>query len=148
MMLDAYPGVEDPDVQSIPQSASHITIHRTNPAGFWPIPESYAIDPSQPKLQVRSAQPYICFRPVAFEGYIQKGFPFDKYLIERCDLTDWMVKHKVGTCWPVFVPNSSPTGKNEPFGYLKASAGNVCLFVLPFNFPRLWVLLGLYSVWV
>ncbi len=31
-----------------------------------------------------------------------------------------------------------------PFGYLKASVatGTVSLFVLPFNFPRLWPLLG------
>ena len=143
MMSDIDLGVEDPDVQSIPQIATHITIYRTNQAGFWPIPESYVIDSNQPKLQSRSAQPLICFRPIQFEGFIQKGFPCDKYTIERCELTDWMIKHKAGSCWPVFVRNSSPTGKNEPFGYLKTSPNNVCLFVLPFNFPRLWMLLGL-----
>ena len=132
----------DSALPNIPQSASHVTIYRQSQLGFWPIPEAYMFDAAQPKLVSRTAQPIICFLPIQFDDFGEsRSFPIDKYIIERCALTDWMAKNRPGLCWPVCIPNSSK-GKNEPFGYIKVTPTEAGLFVLPFNFPRLWPLLG------
>ena len=109
-----------------------------------------------------------------FHQQIMETFPFNKYSIEPCELTEYLSTHR-GLRWKVCIlpsvasPLSQQASKlnrialqayiriegNEhtgghryaPFGFLQASGSGqgrrvVHLFVLPFDFPRLWPLLG------
>lgn len=94
-----------------------------------------------------------------------ESLPFDKYELEPCPLTQFILSRKQPTlCWQVnniylkwidllnnyslimifvfkvFVANSYKTPEvMHPFGYLKASTSLSCvnLFVLPYNYPLL-----------
>jgi hypothetical protein len=82
--------------------------------------------------------------PVDSNSAVFENFPFDKYEIENCALTSNMLAAKPGTTYLVYMMSSSGgTGKGEPFGFLKANSNMTAinLFVLPYNFPRLWILL-------
>eukprot|EP01113_Clastostelium_recurvatum_P003584 TRINITY_DN11566_c0_g1_i1.p1 TRINITY_DN11566_c0_g1~~TRINITY_DN11566_c0_g1_i1.p1 ORF type:complete len:611 (+),score=160.55 TRINITY_DN11566_c0_g1_i1:850-2682(+) len=116
-------------------------------AGYWPLPESFFPDMSLAQLPPRTAHPIIRYSTSDTEGHLLENFPFDKYEIEPCSLTQFLVSH-MGTrpniCWYVYMGNSGPThGAGEPFGYLKLSSTGhaVNMFVFPYNFPRLWPLL-------
>lgn len=65
----------------------------------------------------------------------------DKYDIEPCNLTQFMIDRKnPEECWQVFVMNSHKMpGIGLPFGYIKLSHNlqTVNLFVFPYNYPLL-----------
>ena len=73
--------------------------------------------------------------------------PFDRYELEPSPLTQFILERRQpNVCWQCFVPNSSLKANDlgAPFGYLKASSNmmSVNLFVMPYNYPMLFQLLG------
>merc|ERR550534_838839 len=113
--------------------------------GFWPIPEAFWPDVNAPSLSPRSAHPIVQFTCTNQEPMIIENLPFDKYEVEPCPLTQFILSRKqASTCWQVFVPNSYRGSESgHPFGYLKASTNlqSVNLFVMPYNYPALLPLL-------
>ncbi|CAI6367501.1 unnamed protein product [Macrosiphum euphorbiae] len=111
------------------------------PMGFWPIPESYWPENTMNSLPPRCAHPTVKFSCVNQEPMVIESLPFDKYELEPCPLTQFILSRKQPTlCWQVFVANSYKTPEvMHPFGYLKASTTLSCvnLFVLPYNYPLL-----------
>ncbi|KAI1708015.1 integrator complex subunit 6-A [Ditylenchus destructor] len=129
-------------------------------AGHWPIPESYWPDTKmlvlffvvllvmlhfRTNLPPRDVHPLLCFRCEPHEPMILQNFPFDKYELENCALSQFMVERKEqDVCWQVFAENSSRSGDlGHPFGYLKLSSNmqSVTLFIMPYNYPMLLPLL-------
>jgi hypothetical protein len=114
---------------------------------WWPIPEAFTRDALGGKkaLPPRSALPVVRFAASEANPAIPDNFPFDKYELEPSPLTEHMLRTARGGCLPCVVPGSGArAGREEPFGYLKASttSGTVSLYVLPFNYPRLFQLVN------
>eukprot|EP01135_Chromosphaera_perkinsii_P003801 Nk52_evm47s255 gene=Nk52_evmTU47s255 len=120
-----------------------------NLQGTWPIPESYFIDGNASIPTPRKAHPVIYFSSVNVDSDIIKDFPFDKYELEACSLTHYMLsqRKKGPVCWQVFMKNSrkgNQESKNDcPFGFLKTgtATNTVSLYILPYNYPVLFKLL-------
>ncbi|KAN0031375.1 hypothetical protein ACTFIV_005239 [Dictyostelium citrinum] len=126
-----------------PPLSLHKMLYVRQQGGFWPIPESYYPDITSLSLPMRSAHPVIRYSIIEADTHIPENFPFDKYELEPCPLTQYLLTNKI-QCTQVFMMNSlQVSGQGEPFGCLRLnSAGNsVNLFVFPYNFPRLWNLL-------
>ena len=104
--------------------------------GFWPIPESFWIDPNEAQLPKRNAQPTLKFSCRGIIKIIQNmnynfildskplclsSFAFDKLELESSPLTSAMIDRKrPDVCWQVFVENSGKFGgPGKPIGYLK-----------------------------
>ena len=79
------------------------------------------------------------------------NLPFDKYELEPSPLTQYILERRQpNVCWQVYISNSAKYSElGHPFGYLKASSALTCvnLFVMPYNYPVLLPLLGMYS-WI
>ena len=87
----------------------------------------------------------IVFSAVDMQPTLLDNFPFDKYEVESCALTQRLLAREQGTCWQIFIRNSGrQEGLGSPFGFLKANSTLSCvnLFVLPYNYPKLFPLLG------
>ncbi|KAF9428483.1 Integrator complex subunit 6 [Podila epigama] len=114
-------------------------------AGFFPIPEPYWPDPEATRLPTRNAQPTIYFHAKEEKNIdIPEGFPYDKYGVAPCPMTQELLTRPPGTCWPVYVKNSYKTeGFGFPFGFLKANTHKnaVTLTVVAYNYPALFTLL-------
>jgi integrator complex subunit 6 len=85
---------------------------------------------------------------VDHEVLIPENFPFDKFEIDSNNaLCQYLLMHKPNACWHVYVQGSmgNPQHLGEPFGFIKASKSQntVHLFLLPYQFPKLWPLIGL-----
>jgi hypothetical protein len=124
-----------------------LLIRPNSPHPWWPIPESYSRDALAGKKQLppRTALPTIRFATNEANPAIPDNFPFDKYELEASPLTEHMLRTTRGGCLTCTVPGSGArAGREEPFGYLKASttSGSVSLFVLPYNYPRLFQLIN------
>ena len=143
--------------EEMPKQAFHVSIPRcinnNTAGGTWPIPEGYlltdqhqqhAINQSQSKLRARSAQPVIKFYsffppvPLTFPftnskscNSILKGFLVDKYQIERCELTDWLLKYKRGFPYLCFIPGSSIRFASCSFSFSFSSLTFLPLFYFP-----------------
>jgi integrator complex subunit 6 len=66
--------------------------------------------------------------------------------MERCGITQSLITRPKGTCWAVYVKNSHlKPGMGYPFGFFRVSnTGNaVNLYLLPYDFPRLFRILSL-----
>ncbi|KAM9954640.1 hypothetical protein ACTFIW_003240 [Dictyostelium discoideum] len=126
-----------------PPLSLHKMLYVRLQVGFWPIPEGYYPDITSLSLPMRLAHPVIRYSIIEADTHIPENFPFDKYELEPCPLTQYLLTNKI-QCTHVFMMNSlQVSGQGEPFGCLRLnSAGNsVNLFVFPYNFPRLWILL-------
>ncbi|XP_046651323.1 integrator complex subunit 6-like isoform X2 [Daphnia pulicaria] len=124
----------------VPRSAKGYAV------GFWPIPEAFWPDVNTRSLAPRTAHPVIQYTCTNQNPMIIENLPFDKYEVEPCPLTQYILSRKqASTCWQVFVPNSyrSSESGQHPFGYLKASRNlqSVNLIVMPYNYPALLPLL-------
>ncbi|KAK5583139.1 hypothetical protein RB653_004729 [Dictyostelium firmibasis] len=144
-LLNSQQQQQQQQQQSLPPPplSLHKMLYVRQQVGFWPIPESYYPDTSSLSLPVRSAHPVIRYSVIEADTHIPENFPFDKYELEPCSLTQYLLTNKI-QCTHVFMMNSlQVSGQGEPFGCLRVnSAGNsVNLFVFPYNFPRLWNLL-------
>lgn len=119
----------------------------TKPEYYWPIPEDYLPSATMSALPVRSAHALIKFQTTPCP-IINDRFPSDKYELEPSPLTQYILERRQSAmAWPVYVQGSSRHGPNElgsPFGYLKASSNltSVNLYVMPYNYPELLVLLN------
>ncbi|KAJ1342323.1 hypothetical protein BSLG_003246 [Batrachochytrium salamandrivorans] len=116
---------------------------------YFPIPESYWPDSIVGKeglrLPRRKAHPTIMVLQRDEHHSIYEGFPVDRFSMEQTGVTQRLLKRRSGTCWPLFVENSHhQPGPGFPFGFLKVSgAGNtVNIYILPYNFPKLFKLLN------
>ncbi|XP_018895922.1 integrator complex subunit 6 isoform X2 [Bemisia tabaci] len=113
--------------------------------GYWPIPEAFWPDPTASSLPPRSAHPNVKFTCTSHEPMVIENLPFDKYELEPCPLTQYMLARKQPTvCWQVFIPSSHKNSEAaHPFGYLKSSTNLSCvnLFVMPYNYPVILPLL-------
>jgi hypothetical protein len=88
-----------------------------------------------------------------YHTQMMESFPFNKYAVEPCEVTEYLSTHR-GVRWKVYVRIEQPNEhegnryRYAAFGFLQATAAgasarrSVHLFVLPFDFPRLWPLLG------
>ncbi|XP_028967111.1 integrator complex subunit 6 [Galendromus occidentalis] len=113
--------------------------------GHWPIPESFWPDHNSPALPPRTAHPLVRFSCADAEPMVIESLPFDKYELEPSPLTQFILSRKQPmVAWQVFVANSHKSSDlGCPFGYLKASTTLTCvnLFVMPYNYPVLLMLL-------
>ncbi|KAJ3616622.1 hypothetical protein Zmor_011778 [Zophobas morio] len=128
-----------------PHSALNIFMHVPS-FGIWPIPEAYWLKASASKIPPREkAKSVIYFSTVSTSWMVEDGM-FDKYQLESCWLTQVLLEeNNPNTAYQVFILNSHYTpGRGHPFGFLKPSSKNLCvnLFVLPYNYPALFSLLG------
>eukprot|EP00117_Sycon_ciliatum_P008875 scpid58081/ scgid2083/ Integrator complex subunit 6; DBI-1; Protein DDX26; Protein deleted in cancer 1 len=116
------------------------------PRPHWPIPEGFWQDSSMASLPVRKAHPIIVFSCNSNPPLTINKLPFDKYELEPSPLTQFLLQNKPpNVCWQVFVEKSPRNGGlGAPFGYLKTSVNGNCvsLFVMPYNYPVLFQLLG------
>ncbi|KAF9312532.1 Integrator complex subunit 6 [Podila horticola] len=122
-------------------------------AGFFPIPEPYWPDAETTRLPTRNAQPTVHFHTKEEKSIdIPEGFPYDKYGVAPCPMTQELLTRPPGTCWPwiysisaqVYIKNSYKTeGFGFPFGFLKANTHKnaVTLTVVAYNYPALFTLL-------
>ncbi|KAG0034021.1 Integrator complex subunit 6 [Podila clonocystis] len=114
-------------------------------AGFFPIPEPYWPDTEAARLPTRNAQPSVHFHTKEEKSIdIPEGFPYDKYGVAPCPMTQELLTRPPGTCWPVYIKNSYKTeGFGFPFGFLKANTHKnaVTLTVVAYNYPALFTLL-------
>ncbi|KAG0096731.1 Integrator complex subunit 6 [Podila epicladia] len=70
-------------------------------AGFFPIPEPYWPDAEATRLPTRNAQPTVHFHTKEEKGIeIPDGFPYDKYGVAPCPMTQELLTRPPGTCWP------------------------------------------------
>eukprot|EP01132_Coremiostelium_polycephalum_P009276 gene9276-11369_t len=132
-----------PSVQNLPMPSLHKMLYVRTQGGFWPIPENYYPDLSNLNIPPRTAHPIIKYSLVESDPYIPENFPFDKYEVEPCPMTQYLLSNKIN-CVRTFMMNSQQlSGQGDCFGYLRTnSTGNsVNLFVFPYNYPRLWGLL-------
>ncbi|KAG0338615.1 Integrator complex subunit 6, partial [Podila humilis] len=124
-------------------------------AGFFPIPEPYWPEAESTRLLPRNSQPTIHFHTKeekalasdqSAEGVsIPTNFPYDKYHVAPCPMTQELLTRPKDTCWPVYVKNSYRTeGFGFPFGFLKANTQQnaVTLTVVAYNYPALFTLLN------
>lgn len=121
------------------------TMAKGQQQGHWPIPESFWPDINSPTLPPRTAHPQIRFTCQQNEPIIVENVPFDKYELEPSPLTQYLLERRQpNVCWQVFIPNSGRyQDTSSPFGYLKASSSltTVNLFVMPYNYPVILLLL-------
>lgn len=93
----------------------------------------------------RSAQPIIHLLPIEYDIRVLDKFPYDKFEIENCPLTQYFIQNKVRGAWKAYIIGSKGKhGYGDPFGFVRANANftAVYLHILPYNFPRLFSLLG------
>ncbi|EGC34275.1 hypothetical protein DICPUDRAFT_79965 [Dictyostelium purpureum] len=128
-------------------NALHKMLYVRGQGGFWPIPENYYPDLTSLSLPARTAHPIIRYSILECDTHIPENFPFDKYELEPCSVTQYLLTNKI-QCVHVYMSNSQQaSGQGEPFGCLRLnSAGNSYnLFIFPYNYPRLWALLDDFS---
>ncbi|PWA03770.1 hypothetical protein BB558_000042 [Smittium angustum] len=135
-------------------------------AGYFPIPESFWIDSvvgnttnSLPDSQHRAAHPTLLYSETPIQWSVPSKFPFDKFQIDSnskvCQslLAATNAAFKANPegpplCWPIYVANSyRANNAGFPFGLLRSNSARnaVNLFVLPYNFPALFILLRRYE---
>ena len=109
--------------------------------GNWPIPEPYWTG-GLSTLPSRPAIPVISFSKKETDAHLLDAILFDKYEVEPCPLTQYIIAQKrVNVCWQVFVKDSALTpGLGKPFGYLRLSpdAPIVNLILLPYDYQTLF----------
>ncbi|KAF9147528.1 Integrator complex subunit 6 [Linnemannia schmuckeri] len=137
-----------------PNTANHHQLVYVNPnwlnpqtrhSGFFPIPEPYWPEENAQRLPTRNAQPTLHYHTKEEKAVdIPDGFPYDKYVLAPCPMTQELLTRPPGTCWPVYIKNSYKTeGFGFPFGFLKANTTKnaVTLTVVAYNYPALFTLL-------
>ncbi|KAK3826174.1 MAG: hypothetical protein J3R72DRAFT_458040 [Linnemannia gamsii] len=137
-----------------PNTANHHQLVYVNPnwlnpqtrhSGFFPIPEPYWPEENAQRLPTRNAQPTLHYHTKEEKSVdIPDGFPYDKYVLAPCPMTQELLTRPQGTCWPVYIKNSYKTdGFGFPFGFLKANTSKnaVTLTVVAYNYPALFTLL-------
>ncbi|KAF9436929.1 Sarcoma antigen 1 [Entomortierella beljakovae] len=119
---------------------------QTRHPGFFPLPEPFWPDQDAQRLPTRPAQPTIHYHTKEDKGVeIPEGFPYDKYVVAPCPMTQELLTRPPGTCWPVYIKNSYKTeGFGFPFGFLKANTSKnaVTLTIVAYNYPALFTLIG------
>ncbi|OMJ24181.1 Integrator complex subunit 6 [Smittium culicis] len=131
-------------------------------AGYFPIPESFWLDSiiggpegSTPNSFNRPAQPTILYSEQPIQWTVPPKFPFDKFQVDPSSklsqnliaATNSAYKSNPDgppVCWPVYVANSyRANNAGFPFGLLRANTARtaVNLFLLPYNYPALFILL-------
>ncbi|KAJ3115664.1 hypothetical protein HDU96_000282, partial [Phlyctochytrium bullatum] len=116
----------------------------------FPIPEAFWVDSKLAHPPPKHAHPIICYQPSDTVYNIPHGLPFDRKA--RNVLAS-------SYCLPLFPPptpiidisgqlyvknSGREPGLGSPFGFLKvssASRGGVNMYILPYNFPRIFKLL-------
>lgn len=79
--------------------------------GHWPIPEAFWPDLSAPSLPPRTCHPIVKFSCASTEPMIIENLPFDKYEIESCALTNYIISRKQPhVAWQCYISNSSSSG--------------------------------------
>ncbi|ORY99523.1 hypothetical protein BCR41DRAFT_364030 [Lobosporangium transversale] len=137
-----------------PNTANHHQLIYVNPSwlnpqsrhpGFFPIPEPFWPEIDAQRIPTRNAQPTIHYHTKEEKCIdIPDGFPYDKYVVAPCPMTQELLTRSPGTCWPVYIKNSYKTeGFGFPFGFLKANTSKnaVTLTVVAYNYPALFTLL-------
>ncbi|KAF9174652.1 Integrator complex subunit 6-like, partial [Mortierella sp. AD011] len=138
-----------------PNTANHHQLVYVNPSwlnpqarhpGFFPIPEPFWPEIDAQRLPTRNAQPTMHYHTKEEKSVeIPDGFPYDKYVVAPCPMTQELLTRPPGSCWPVYIKNSYKTeGFGFPFGFLKANTNKnaVTLTVVAYNYPALFTLLG------
>jgi hypothetical protein len=64
--------------------------------------------------------------------------------MEQSVLAQQLIKRPKGSCWTLFMKNSAQkAGMGQPFGFFRVGgAGSVNLYLLPYDFPRLFRILS------
>ncbi|KAI7821059.1 hypothetical protein BC939DRAFT_456393 [Gamsiella multidivaricata] len=143
-----------------PNTANHHQLIYVNPSwlnpqsrhpGFFPIPEPFWPELDAQRIPTRNAQPTLHYHTKDEKRVdIPEGFPFDKYVVAPCPMTQELLTRPSESCWPVYVKNSYKTeGFGFPFAFLRANTNKtaVTLTVVAYNYPALFTLMvNLYSL--
>lgn len=79
--------------------------------GHWPIPEAFWPDLNLPNLVPRTCHPIVKFTCTNNEPMMIDNLPFDKYEIESCPLTNYILLRKQPhVAWQCFISNSCNSG--------------------------------------
>ncbi|KAG0295580.1 Integrator complex subunit 6 [Linnemannia gamsii] len=141
--MDCMLGISKiPPTQYSPQAVLHIYGVVVN---FEDLIEPYWPEENAQRLPARNAQPTLHYHTKEDKTVdIPDGFPYDKYVLAPCPMTQELLTRPPGTCWPVYIKNSYKTdGFGFPFGFLKANTTKnaVTLTVVAYNYPALFTLL-------
>ncbi|KAF8938344.1 Integrator complex subunit 6 [Haplosporangium gracile] len=141
--MDCMLGISKiPPTQYSPQAVLHIYGVVVN---FEDLIEPYWPEENAQRLPTRNAQPTLHYHTKEEKAVdIPDGFPYDKYVLAPCPMTQELLTRPPGTCWPVYIKNSYKTeGFGFPFGFLKANTTKnaVTLTVVAYNYPALFTLL-------
>uniref|UniRef100_A0AC35UE60 VWFA domain-containing protein n=1 Tax=Rhabditophanes sp. KR3021 TaxID=114890 RepID=A0AC35UE60_9BILA len=140
-------------IRSVPVLIREQRPAQTQAMGNWLIPENFWPQDVKERFPVRPVHPVLIIRAdVPLPNMSTFEFPFDRYELESCALTNLMLRtasamatQNTGTappnlpCWPIYIENSGPTkGYGETMGFLKPNTNlsSVSLFLLPYNFPK------------
>lgn len=75
--------------------------------GHWPIPEAFWPDINSPSLPHRTCHPIVKFTCTNNDPMMIENLPFDKYEIESCQLTNYILLRKQPQiAWQCFISNS------------------------------------------
>eukprot|EP00741_Cyanophora_paradoxa_P018023 tig00021036_g17404.t1 len=116
--------------------------------GTWPLPESFWPDLAARELPPRRAHPTVVLR--IGEGTLSSladTFPSDRYELESSPLSGHLAQASARAPILAYVRGSSrdptPGALGDPVGYIRPTPGGqgALLVLLPYNFPRLFVLL-------
>ncbi|KAJ9070307.1 hypothetical protein DSO57_1009399 [Entomophthora muscae] len=108
---------------------------------FFPFPENYWAKADIARLPVRETAPIVAFERGEKPVVIPPNYPYDKYKLQPCPLTEEFLACDKPQFWLVNAPNSfSEPGKGFPFGVLTANTSRqgVNLLVMGYNFPLIW----------
>lgn len=79
--------------------------------GHWPIPEAFWPDLNSQQLLPRTCHPIVRFTCATNDPMIIDQLPFDKYEIESCPLTNYILLRKQPqVAWQCFISNSNNAG--------------------------------------
>jgi hypothetical protein len=92
---------------------------------------------------IRSSQPTIYVNPLNVDFLLFDKFPIDKYEIEKCKLTNYLISKNIQQNWLVYIINSkNKQGYGDPFGFIRYNGKDtVHLYLCPYNFVVLFRLL-------
>ena len=89
----------------------------------------------------RNAQPTLYIDCNQNDIQVLENFPYDKYELEYCNITNYMIKRKIQKCLQVYSKDESGN-LGKPFGFLMLNVDKVFLYLLPYNYPLLFKLIS------
>ncbi|TPX70266.1 hypothetical protein CcCBS67573_g06614 [Chytriomyces confervae] len=119
----------------------------------YPFPEAYWVSKNLNAPPARSAIPLLSYSTTDESYVIPNGFVYDRFTIDQAPWQELIQKSAVRAksttsplCWTVFARNCGrKEGLGDPIGFIKVSGKakdqGVMLYLMPYNFPKLFKLI-------